>query len=100
MSIPAANPQRIERMRALLQAAFEPSVLDIVDDSHRHIGHAGASDGHGHFTVDIVSDRFESLASIARHRAIYAALGTMLSTDIHALSIRAATPAERAKRPG
>jgi BolA protein len=81
-------------MRAMLESAFAPSRLDIIDDSHRHIGHAGASEGHGHFGIDIVSDRFEGLSAVARHRAIYAALGTMLSTDIHALSIRAATPGE------
>ena len=96
MSIPAANPQRIERMRALLEAAFAPAALEIVDDSHRHIGHAGARDGHGHFSIDVVSNCFEGLSPVARHRAVYAVLGTMLSTDIHALSIKAATPGERA----
>ena len=98
MSVPAANPQRIERMRALLQAAFAPQQMEVVDDSHRHVGHAGARDGRGHFSVAIVSDRFEGLAPLARHRAVYAALGDMMATDIHALSIVAATPAERAAK--
>ena len=84
-------------MQALLEAAFAPELLEIVDDSHRHIGHAGARDGHGHFGVHIVSARFEGLAPLARHRAVYAALGAMMETDIHALSIRAATPAEHAR---
>jgi len=96
MSVPAANPERIARMRALLQGAFAPQQVEVVDDSHRHVGHAGARDGRGHFSVDIVSDRFAGLAPLARHRAVYAALGDMMATDIHALSIRAATPAERA----
>ena len=87
-------------MRTLLEAAFAPSALEIIDDSHRHVGHAGARDGHGHFTVDVVSERFEGLSPVARHRAVYAALGTMLSTDIHALSIKAATPGERALDAG
>jgi BolA protein len=98
VSVPAANPQRIERMRTLLQAAFAPQKLEVVDDSHRHVGHAGARDGRGHFSVDIVSDRFEGSAPLARHRAVYAALGNMMATDIHALSIVAATPAERAAK--
>ena len=98
MSVPAANAQRIERMRALLDAAFAPRWMEVVDDSHRHVGHAGARDGRGHFSVDVVSERFEGLAPLARHRAVYAALGDMMATDIHALSIAAATPAERAAK--
>ena len=82
------------RMRALLEQAFAPTTLDLVDDSHRHAGHAGARDGRGHFGVDIVSEAFAGLAPLARHRAVYAALGDMMATDIHALTIRARTPAE------
>jgi BolA protein len=82
-------------MRALLDAAFQPQGLEVIDDSHRLVGHAGARDGRGHFTVDIVSEAFAGLPPLARHRAIYAALGDMMDTDIHALAIRAATPAER-----
>lgn len=96
MSVPAANPGRVLRMRALLEAAFEPELLEVIDDSHRHIGHAGARDGLGHFSVGIVSARFEGLLPLARHRAVYAALGQMMVTDIHALSIRARTPDEAA----
>ncbi len=91
MSVPAANAGRIERMRALLTAAFAPDALDVIDDSHKHVGHAGARDGRGHFTVVVVSDAFTGLSSIARHRAVYEALGGMLDSDIHALSIRART---------
>ena len=94
MSVPAANAARIERMRALLEAAFAPQQMEVIDDSHRHVGHAGARDGRGHFSVEIVSERFQGLAPLARHRAVYAALGEMMATDIHALSIRASTPAE------
>ena len=43
MSVPAANPERIARMRALLDAAFKPESLDVIDDSHKHVGHAGVS---------------------------------------------------------
>ena len=94
MSIPAGNPARVARMRELLTAAFAPRSLDVIDDSHKHIGHAGASGGQGHFSVDIVSEAFAGLGPVARHRAVYAALGPMLQTDIHALAIRARTPDE------
>ena len=92
--IPRLNPARIERIRALLQAALCPDLLEIIDDSHRHAGHAGARGGQGHFTVEIVSAAFAGMAPIARHRAVYAALGDMMTTDIHALAIRARTPDE------
>jgi BolA protein len=85
---------RVERIRALLDAALIPQSLEVVDDSARHAGHAGARDGRGHFNVDIVSDAFAGVAPLARHRKVYAALGDMMETDIHALSIRARTPEE------
>jgi BolA protein len=94
MSVPAANPERIARIRALLEAAFAPVALAVTDDSHRHAGHPGARDGRGHFTVEIASAAFAGMAPLARHRAVYAALGDMMATDIHALAIRARTPDE------
>ncbi len=84
--MPAA---RVERIRALLEVAFAPVVLEVTDDSHRHAGHAGARDGRGHFSVTIVSPAFAGMAPLARHRAVYAALGDMMQTDIHALAIHA-----------
>jgi len=89
------NADRIEQIRDALQQALSPSVLEIEDDSHRHAGHAGARDGRGHFNVHVVSERFAGMAPLARHRAVYAALGTLMETDIHALSIRAHTPSEQ-----
>ncbi len=88
--------ERVERIRQALEQAFQPSLLDVVDDSHRHAGHAGARDGRGHFDVTIVSQAFAGLAPLARHRAVYAALGEMMTTDIHALSIHASGPGEPA----
>ena len=85
---------RVERIRGLLEAALSPQSLEVVDDSARHAGHAGARDGRGHFNVDIVSTAFAGLLPLARHRKVYAALGNMMETDIHALSIRARTPGE------
>ena len=92
--LPRLNPQRVERIRALLTEALAPQSLDVADDSHKHAGHAGARGGHGHFGVDIVSEAFAGKLPLARHRLVYAALGDMMQTDIHALSIRARTPAE------
>ncbi len=87
---------RVERIRHALQHAFNPDLLEVEDDSHRHAGHAGARDGRGHFNVIVVSAAFVGKASLARHRAVYAALGDMMQTDIHALSIKALTPEEQA----
>ena len=84
---------RIERIREAL-AALQPVTQDVVDDSHKHAGHEGARDGRGHFTVRIVSPVFAGKAPLARHRAIYAALGEMMQTDIHALAIEAKAPGE------
>ena len=94
--IPRLNPQRVERIRALLTEALAPQSLDVADDSHKHAGHAGARGGQGHFSVDIVSSAFAGKLPLARHRLVYAALGDMMQTDIHALSIRARTPDEAA----
>ena len=91
---PRLNPQRVERIRALLVEALDPAAIEVVDDSHKHVGHAGARGGQGHFSVDIVSAAFAGKLPLARHRLVYAALGDMLQTDIHALAIRARTPEE------
>lgn len=85
---------RIERMRERLDAALAPERLEIGDDSHLHAGHAGARGGAGHYRLLIVSAQFESQGMLARHRAVYAALAEMMPAQIHALSIRALTPAE------
>ena len=90
---------RVERIRSALQAAFTPQLVEVRDDSHRHAGHAGASDGRGHFKVIVVSEAFAGKAPLARHRAVYAALGDMMETDIYALSIKALTPQEQ-RAPG
>ena len=97
MTLEASPTDRQERMRAALTAALAPQRLEIRDDSHRHAGHAGARDGRGHFHVEVVSDAFAGLGALARHRAVYAALGGMMQSDIHALSISARTPAEAAE---
>ena len=84
-----------EQMRAKLATHFAPLRLDIVDDSHRHAGHAGAHpEGESHFTVTIVSAAFAGLNRVARQRLIYQALAEELATRVHALSLRAFAPDE------
>ena len=85
---------RVEAIRTRLSAELAPTQLDIVDESHKHAGHEGARDGRGHFAVHIVSAAFEGLPLLARHRRVYDALGTLMQTDIHALSLRTLTPGE------
>ena len=87
--------ERTETIEQLLREAFEPSELLVKDQSHLHAGHAGARDGKGHFDVTIVSEQFEGLNRISRHRLIYAALGSFMASDIHALRINAYSPSER-----
>jgi BolA protein len=84
------------RTEQLLQrlAALRPEHVEVVDDSHRHAGHAGAADGRGHFTVIIVSNRFAALPVLRRHRLVYEAVGDLMTTDVHALSIHALAPGE------
>ena len=86
--------ERAERIESILTSSFTPSKILVKDQSHLHAGHAGAQDGRGHFAVTIVSDRFAGESTIARHRMIYGALGEMMQTDIHALSIKALTADE------
>lgn len=86
------NSRRIEAMKARLQAALSPARLEIEDDSHRHVGHPGARDGRGHFIVTIESEDFDGLSPVARHRLVYDALGDLMQSDIHALTIRAGVP--------
>ena len=87
---------RIARMRNAL-AVLDPVELEIVDEGHLHAGHAGAESGRGHFRVRVVSNRFVGLKPLARHRAVYDALGAMLETDIHALTLETLSPAEAAR---
>ena len=84
---------RAERIRAAL-AALNPSEVELIDESHKHVGHAGARDGRGHYALRIVTPMFEGIGAVARHRLVYGALGGLMQTDIHALSIVALAPDE------
>ncbi|HEY9030095.1 MAG TPA: BolA family protein [Kangiella sp.] len=82
------NSQRLERMQQMIQDALKPEQLEVIDDSHKHIGHAGAKEGKGHFTVIIKSEALEGKRMLQQHRMVYEALGDMMETDIHALAIK------------
>jgi len=85
---------RVERIRECLTRSLAPAELAIEDESHHHAGHAGARDGRGYFRVRIVAAEFTGMPPLARHRRVYAALGEMMQTDIHALAIDARAPGE------
>jgi BolA family transcriptional regulator, general stress-responsive regulator len=86
-------------IRAKLCARFAPQRLDVVDDSHRHAGHAGARpEGETHFTVTIVAAAFAGLNRVARQRLVYETLSQELATRVHALSLTTLSPEEDARR--
>jgi BolA protein len=85
---------RIDRIKSRIEAALAPSLLELGDDSAKHAGHPGAASGGGHYTVKIVSDRFEGLRLVMRHRLVYDSLHDMMKTEIHALAITALAPSE------
>ncbi|MDH3806549.1 MAG: BolA family transcriptional regulator [Gammaproteobacteria bacterium] len=87
--------QRVATIERMLRAALAPDELLVKDQSHLHVGHAGAREGKGHFEVTIVSDQFSGVNRIARHRMVYDALGVFMDSDIHALQINAHSPSDR-----
>lgn len=86
--------ERIDMIRERLTEALSPEQLDIIDESHKHAGHPGARSGGGHFVVTIVSKVFEGENPLKRHRMVYDALGDAMTSEIHALSIKAYSPDE------
>ena len=81
-----------EAIEAILRNALLPTELRVLDDSHLHVGHAGAREGR-HFSVAITSQRFAGLSRVARHRLVYDALSMWMPNGIHALAIDAREPA-------
>lgn len=83
-------------IRQRLTAALAPSALDLVDESALHVGHAGARpQGESHFRVSIVAAAFAGKSRLERQRLVFAALGDLMQTDIHALSVTALAPGEQ-----
>ncbi len=83
-----------ELIKQKLSNALKPEIIEIIDDSAAHAGHAGARKGGGHFNVTIVSEAFNGKSLVQRHQLIYQALGNMMKNEIHALGINALTPSE------
>lgn len=88
MADPAVNTERVRRIEALLREQVGAVRVEVIDDSHRHAGHAGARSGAGHFRVHVVSPRFAGLSQVEAQRLVYQALADMIGPDIHALSLR------------
>jgi BolA protein len=88
------SSERVAEIERRLIDVFAPDKLLVKDQSHLHAGHAGAREGKGHFDVRIVSQEFEGHSRLARHRMVYDALGSLMDTDIHALSVNALTPSD------
>ncbi|WP_084623305.1 BolA family protein, partial [Acidisphaera rubrifaciens] len=92
-----ANSSRAARIEAALRAAFTPQAIAVVDESHRHAGHAGArAEGETHYAVLLVADAFDGQGRVARHRAVNATLAAEFATGLHALALTLRTPAEAA----
>lgn len=83
----------IEQMRERL-AALAPALVEIIDDSAKHSGHAGVRNGGGHYRLSIVAACFAGLPTMKRHRLVYDAIGSLMKQEVHALSITARTPQE------
>ena len=84
-----------DRIRQKLTSAFAPLALEVVNDSHRHAGHAGSpGTGESHFTVKVVSAAFAGKSRLERHRMVNDALAEELKGSIHALAVSALTPDE------
>jgi len=92
---------RAARLEDVLTRTFAPAVLQVVDDSARHAGHAGAQPGgETHYSVLLVSAGFRGVTRVARSRAVHAALASEFSGGMHALSLTLRTPEEQASGPG
>jgi BolA protein len=84
-----------DRIRSKLEAALSPDSLDIVDDSHKHAGHAGAREGgETHFTVTVVSAAFAGKSRIERQRMVYGLLAEEMAERVHALALNTRAPGE------
>ncbi len=87
--------RRADRIAAALTAAFPPAEVEVVDDSHRHAGHAGAAPGgETHYNVRVVSPAFAGLNRVARSRAVHEILAAEFASGLHALALTLKTPEE------
>lgn len=92
-----AAGERRGRIETKLRERLEAVHVSVVDESHRHVGHAGAASGGGHFRVVIVSPRFEALSRVEAQRLVYQTLADEMGGEIHALALRTLTPEQWSK---
>jgi BolA protein len=91
--IPVTTAEVIERK---LRGALNPTAVRVIDESHRHEGHAGARPGgETHFQVIVTSAAFAGKSRVERQRMIYNILAQELQNGVHALSMTARTPDEK-----
>lgn len=86
------SQKRIKLIKDALQS-LNPIKIEIIDEGHLHVGHAGAKSG-GHFKLYIISDEFKEKNMIDRHKLIYKKLNVLMKTEVHALSIKAISSEE------
>jgi BolA protein len=91
--------QRIaRRIEVLLEEAFSPTHLEVIDESALHAGHAGAKPGgETHFRVIVISDRFSNIARVQRQQLVYRVLDEVIKGGVHALSMATLTPSEHSR---
>jgi BolA protein len=85
-----------EAIRERIVAALQPQSVEVIDEGHLHVGHAG--EGQGHFRVRVTSQAFAGLMPLKRHRRVYDAVGDLMGHGIHALAIEAHAPGEPGAR--
>jgi BolA family transcriptional regulator, general stress-responsive regulator len=94
MNAQATGPVATEMLRRL-NSALCPTQLTLIDDSEKHRGHGGYNpEGESHFTLRIESPEFAGRSRVERQRMVYAALGDLMESRVHALSIRATVPGD------
>lgn len=84
----------IDTIKQRLNESIQPELIEIIDNSAAHAGHAGARQGGGHYNVTIVAELFYEKSLVQRHQLVYQALGDLMKDEIHALGINALTPSE------
>jgi BolA protein len=90
----AERLDRRSRIAESLREHFDPVHIEVVDESHHHVGHAEAVSGGGHFRIVVVSDRFDGKRLVERQRMVYGVLSEAMGDEIHALSMKTLAPDE------
>ncbi len=87
----------VDTIKQKLNQSLNPELIEIIDNSAAHAGHAGVQSGGGHYHVTIVADAFTGKSQVQRHQLVYQALSDLMKQEIHALGINALSPSENTK---